>query len=60
MPKKLSTNSKAAEARERKAVVKQVEQVKAAKSAEDALWQDDDKNLAKKKKQKVRMISDYK
>jgi hypothetical protein len=53
MPKKLSTNSKAAEARDRKATVKKVTQEKAEKAAEDALWEDNDKNLAKKKKQKV-------
>ncbi|XP_065082518.1 coiled-coil domain-containing protein 124 [Ochlerotatus camptorhynchus] len=52
MPKKMGTNSKAVEARERKAEAKKVATEKAAKVAEDALWADDDKLLAKKKKQK--------
>jgi hypothetical protein len=57
MPKKLSTNSKAVEARERQATVKKFTQEKAEKAAEDALWEDNDKNLAKKKKQKVNFKS---
>nr|XP_029722773.1 coiled-coil domain-containing protein 124 [Aedes albopictus] len=52
MPKKMGINSKAVEARERKAEAKKVATEKAAKAAEDALWADDDKLLAKKKKQK--------
>ncbi|XP_055544902.1 coiled-coil domain-containing protein 124 [Wyeomyia smithii] len=52
MPKKMGINTKAVEARERKAEAKKVEKEKAAKAAEDALWADDDKQLAKKKKQK--------
>lgn len=52
MPKKMGINSKAVEARERKADAKKAANEKAAKAAEDALWQDDDKQLAKKKKQK--------
>ncbi|XP_055587976.1 coiled-coil domain-containing protein 124 [Uranotaenia lowii] len=52
MPKKMGINSKAVEARERKAEAKKVASDKAAKAAEDALWADDDKQLAKKKKQK--------
>uniref|UniRef100_A0A1Q3FBK1 Putative coiled-coil domain-containing protein n=1 Tax=Culex tarsalis TaxID=7177 RepID=A0A1Q3FBK1_CULTA len=52
MPKKMGINSKAVEARERKADAKKVATEKAAKAAEDALWKDDDKQLAKKKKQK--------
>lgn len=52
MPKKISTNSKALEARERKADAKKVATDRAAKDAEDRLWQDDDKNLAKKKSKK--------
>ncbi|KAL1375350.1 hypothetical protein pipiens_004684 [Culex pipiens pipiens] len=52
MPKKMGINSKAVEARERKADAKKVASEKASKAAEDALWQDDDKQLAKKKKQK--------
>ncbi|XP_058463199.1 coiled-coil domain-containing protein 124-B [Malaya genurostris] len=53
MPKKMGLNTKAVEARERKAEAKKVEKEKAAKAAEDALWVDDDKQLAKKKRQKV-------
>uniref|UniRef100_A0A182Y739 Uncharacterized protein n=1 Tax=Anopheles stephensi TaxID=30069 RepID=A0A182Y739_ANOST len=52
MPKKMGINSKAVEARERKAEAKKAANDKAAKAAEDALWADDDKQLAKKKKQK--------
>lgn len=52
MPKKMGINQKAAEARERKATEKKGAQQKAAKSAEDALWADDDKQLAKKKSRK--------
>lgn len=52
MPKKLGTNSKAVEARDRKATQKKEVQAKAAKAAEDALWADDDKQLAKKKGRK--------
>uniref|UniRef100_A0A182N5M1 Coiled-coil domain-containing protein n=1 Tax=Anopheles dirus TaxID=7168 RepID=A0A182N5M1_9DIPT len=52
MPKKMGINSKAVEARERKAEAKKSANDKAAKAAEDALWADDDKQLAKKKKQK--------
>lgn len=52
MPKKISTNSKAVEARERKADAKKSATEKAVKDAEDRLWQDDDKNLAKKKSKK--------
>lgn len=48
MPKKISTNSKALEARERKAEIKKTTNEKARKEADDRLWQDDDKNLAKK------------
>lgn len=48
MPKKICTNSKALEARERKAETKKTVSDKAKKDAEDRLWHDDDKNLAKK------------
>lgn len=48
MPKKICTNSKALEARERKAETKKIVTDKANKDAEDRLWHDDDKNLAKK------------
>ncbi len=52
MPKKISTNSKSLEAREKKAAIKKSANEKAAKDAEDKLWEDDDKNLAKKKQKK--------
>lgn len=48
MPKKLGTNPKAAEARERKANQKKDQQEKASKAAADALWKDDDKLLNRK------------
>lgn len=52
MPKKLSTNTKAVEARERKTVAKKSASDKASKEAEDSLWRDDDKQLAKKNAKK--------
>lgn len=52
MPKKLGTNQKATEARERKQTAKKSANEKAAQAAEDALWADDDKQLAKKKSRK--------
>lgn len=52
MPKKISTNPKAAEARERKATQKKSAQEQAAQAAEDALWADNDKRAAKKKNRK--------
>ncbi|XP_013109003.1 coiled-coil domain-containing protein 124 [Stomoxys calcitrans] len=52
MPKKMGMNSKAVEARERKAAVKQATQSKMAKEAEDRLWQDDDKGLARKQQKR--------
>ncbi|CAO1425209.1 unnamed protein product [Diamesa tonsa] len=53
MPKKLSTNTKAVEARERKATTKKVQQDAAEKNKEDAKWADDDKTLAKKQEKKL-------
>ncbi|KAM7362143.1 coiled-coil domain-containing protein 124 [Cochliomyia hominivorax] len=52
MPKKMGINSKAVEARERKAAIKKATQDKAAKEAEDRLWQDDDKTLARKQQKR--------
>lgn len=52
MPKKIATNPKAAEARERKATQKKTVQDQVARAAEDALWADDDKHAAKKKNRK--------
>ncbi|XP_067630695.1 coiled-coil domain-containing protein 124 [Eurosta solidaginis] len=52
MPKKMGINSKAVEARERKQADKQAKNAKAAKEAEDRLWQDNDRNLAKKQQRK--------
>lgn len=52
MPKKLCTNTKAVEARERKAAVKKATQDKASKEAEERLWKDDDKTLARKQQKK--------
>lgn len=48
----MGTNSKAVEARDRKATQKKEVLAKATKAAEDALWADDDKQLAKKKGRK--------
>lgn len=52
MPKKVGTNPKALEARERKAGQKKDQQEKASKASEDALWKDDDKHLARKANRK--------
>lgn len=49
MPKKMGENSKAVEARERKQQAKKATAAKEAQAKDDKLWQDDDKNLAKKK-----------
>lgn len=48
----MGINSKAVEARERKATQKKANNDKAAQAAEDALWADNDKQLAKKKNRK--------
>lgn len=54
MPKKFQgENSKAVEARARKAAAKKDEADKKQKAAEDAYWEDDDKNNAKKAQRKV-------
>lgn len=53
MPKKICTNSKALEARERIAETKKAANEKSKKDAEDRLWQDDDKNLAKKNAKRI-------
>lgn len=52
MPKKMGLNTKAVEARERKATQKKTTNEKVTKAAEDALWADNDKNLAKKMNKK--------
>ncbi|XP_037819352.1 coiled-coil domain-containing protein 124 [Lucilia sericata] len=52
MPKKMGMNSKAVEARERKAAIKKATQEKATKEAEDRLWKDDDKTLARKQQKR--------
>lgn len=48
MPKKCGENSKAVAARARKEEAASTEKAKRAKEAEDALWADDDKHIAKK------------
>ncbi|EDV94701.1 coiled-coil domain-containing protein 124 [Drosophila grimshawi] len=52
MPKKMGINSKAAEARERISANKKATQERSVKEAEDRLWRDDDKNLAKKQQRR--------
>lgn len=52
MPKKMGTNSKAVESRERKATAKKSANEKATRDAEDRLWDDNDKTLAKKQSRK--------
>lgn len=54
MPKKfVGENSKAVVARARKAAVKEAETERKTKEAEDRAWQDDDKQLAKRKQKQV-------
>lgn len=52
MPKKMGMNSKAVEARERKDATKKANQERVAREAEDRLWKDDDKGLAKKQQRR--------
>ena len=59
MPKKNSSwgqNSKATEARERKANQKREEQAKKQKAVEDAYWKDDNKLDNRKKERKVQVV----
>lgn len=54
MPKKfVGENSKAVVARARKAAVKEAENERKAKEAEDKAWKDDDKQILKKKQKQV-------
>ncbi len=54
MPKKFKgENSKAAEARARKAAQKDAENEKKQKALEDEYWKDDDKHAARKQQRKV-------
>lgn len=54
MPKKfVGENSKAVAARARKAAAKEAENTKKALEAEEKAWQDDDKQLLKKKQKQV-------
>lgn len=56
MPKKfVGENSKAVAARARKAAAKEAENVKKAIEAEDKAWEDNDKQLLKKKQKQVRL-----
>lgn len=48
----MGINSKAVDARERKASAKKDAHEKAAKAADEALWRDDDKSLARKQSRK--------
>lgn len=55
MPKKfVGENSKAVAARARKAAAKEAENIKKAIEAEDKAWEDNDKQLLKKKQKQVR------
>lgn len=57
MPKKfVGENSKAVVARARKAAAKEAESTRKALEAEDKAWQDDDKQLLKKKQKLVDVI----
>jgi len=54
MPKKFKgVNTKAEEARSRKADAKTAEKEKKERDAEDKLWEDDDKHVLKKQQRKA-------
>lgn len=54
MPKKfVGENSKAVAARARKAAAKEAETIKKVKEAEDKAWEDNDKQVLKKKQKQV-------
>jgi len=53
MPKKISTNPKAVEARARKEEQKKSEHERKEKEKEDLIWQDDDKQLQRKAERKA-------
>ena len=54
MPKKFKgENSKAVDARARKAAAQHAAEEKRQKDAEDAYWADDDKHVARKQQRKV-------
>lgn len=56
MPKKFQgENSKSATARARKAEAKAVADARRKKEIEDALWEDNDKHVAKKEQRRVRL-----
>lgn len=56
MPKKfVGENSKAVAARVRKAAAKEAEHIKKAMEAEDKAWEDNDKQLLKKKQRQVHL-----
>lgn len=58
MPKKFAgENSKAVAARARKAAVKEAETIKKVKEAEDKAWEDNDKQVLKKKQKQVRICN---
>ncbi|CAN7938878.1 unnamed protein product [Ixodes hexagonus] len=52
MPKKFGTNTKSAEARAKKEEVKLADKVQKERAAQDALWIDDDKHIARKQQRK--------
>uniref|UniRef100_A0A6M2E9N0 Coiled-coil domain-containing protein n=1 Tax=Amblyomma tuberculatum TaxID=48802 RepID=A0A6M2E9N0_9ACAR len=52
MPKKFGTNTKSAEARAKKEAVKTADKARKEKEVEDALWNDDDKHIARKQQRK--------
>lgn len=60
MPKKfVGENSKAVAARARKAAAKEAENVKKAMEAEEKAWEDNDKQLLKKKQKQVIVSSNF-
>lgn len=52
MPKKFGTNTKSAEARAKKELVKTAEKEKKERAEQEALWADDDKHIARKQQRK--------
>ncbi|KAH6919629.1 hypothetical protein HPB50_029383 [Hyalomma asiaticum] len=58
MPKKFGTNTKSAEARAKKEAVKIADKEKKEREAEEALWADNDKHVARKQQRKVKLLGE--
>lgn len=52
MPKKFGTNTKSADARAKKEAAKQADKEQKQRAAEEAIWEDNDKHIARKQQRK--------